>query len=146
MRPAIAWPVYVLAVAICLTACTIAGYDSETTDEFWPNGKEKSHTVKRRISATNISRDAPAAVSDALDMGADFFTKHATALFGATIPTILLGGSVSAIQRSKAKGERDRLREKHAAELAVIRAQHEKDKADEYATGVLAGKAGGSAT
>lgn len=151
-RPWFAWMVVVfallllgVALAVFLTGCTMAGYDSETADDWFPNGAQKSHVVKRRVSATNISRDAPAAVNDALDMGADFFTKHASALLGTTLPIIGVGGGLSALGRTKAKRERDNLRRKHEADLAVIRAQHEKDKADEYSAGVLAGKSGGTA-
>lgn len=147
---AFSWSVFsaaviLIAIAFALSmlpGCTIAGYDSETTDEFWPNGQQKTHTVKRRVSATNISRDAPAAAMDALDMGADFFTKHASALLATTVPTILLGGGFSAVGRSKAKRERDNLRQKHEYELKLAREQHAKERADEYAAGVLAGKAG----
>ena len=140
--------VVLIAIAFALSmlpGCTMAGYDSETADDWYPNGAQKSHTVKRRVSATNISRDAPAAVTDALDMGADFFTKHAGALLGTTLPIIGLGGGVSAIGRSRAKRERNELRMKHENDLKVLREKHEREKADEYVTGVLAGKAGGTA-
>lgn len=120
----------VLFLALLLAGCTSSGYGSDTQDEWWPNGNRKLTRSRRNVSMTHVSREAPAAVGDLLDSGASFIEKHATAIFGTALPTMLLGGGISAAQRRAGKRERERMRDKH-----------EKDRSDEYNAGFMAGVA-----
>jgi hypothetical protein len=120
-------------IALALAGCTTSSLTRSTKREWWPNGEPRTSESITRGTHNQVTTDAAQQADKILGDVGGLWDKYGAPATATALSMLGLGGVVGVAKRRAQRQDDERWE-----------ADAERKRAEEYAAGVLAGRAGGT--